>query len=135
MTGMALESRHLSTVIRRPPAEVYDYTVEPRNLPQWASGLAQTRVEQRDGRWVADSTMGPVTFSFVERNELGVLDHVVTLPSGESVDNPLRVISYGEASEVVFTLRRRPGMSDAQFAQDADAVTADLARLKQILEA
>jgi hypothetical protein len=40
-----------------------------------------------------------------KRNDFGVLDHVVALPSGESVYNPLRVIPDGEASEVVFTLR------------------------------
>lgn len=44
-----------------------------------------------------------------------MLDHVVTLPSGKSVYNPLRVIPDGDVSEVVFTLRRQPGMTDEQF--------------------
>jgi hypothetical protein len=34
----------------------------------------------------------------------------------------------------VFTVRRRPGMSDEEFAEDAEAVAADLARLKRIVE-
>jgi hypothetical protein len=33
----------------------------------------------------------------------------------------------------MFTLRRRPGMTDAEFGEDA--VAADLARLKRVLEA
>jgi hypothetical protein len=45
----------------------------------------------------------------------------------------MRVIADGKASEVVFTLRRRPGMTDDEFARDAELVAADLARLRQVL--
>lgn len=45
------------------------------------------------------------------------------------------MIPDGDASEVVFTLRRRPGMTDDQFDQDADAVGVDLDTLKRVLEA
>ncbi len=75
-----------------------------------------------------------VGFAFAQRNEYGVLDHDVTLPSGEVVYNPMRVIAGGNGCEVVFTLRRRPGMSDEDFRADADAVAADLTRLKRVLE-
>ena len=78
--------------------------------------------------------MGRVGFAFVPRNDLGVLDHDVTLPTGEVAHNPMRVIADGSGCEVVFTLRRRPGMSDDEFGEDAAAVAADLARLKQVLE-
>jgi hypothetical protein len=44
------------------------------------------------------------------------------------------VVADGNGSEVVFTLRRRPGMTDEEFARDADLVAADLARLRQLLE-
>lgn len=84
---MTSESRHLSTVIERPTATVYGYAAEPANLAHWAAGLASTTVEQVDGQWVADSPMGRVTVTFAARNDFGVLDHVVTLPSGESVYN------------------------------------------------
>jgi hypothetical protein len=78
--------------------------------------------------------MGRAGFAFVPRNEYGVLDHDVTLPSGEVVYNPMRVIPDGQGCEVVFTLRRRAGMSDAEVSEDAGAVAADLARLKRNLE-
>jgi hypothetical protein len=76
--------------------------------------------------------MGRVVVAFVERNEHGVLDHDVTLPSGETVYNPMRVIADGSSCEVVFTLRRRPETNDEDFARDAEAVTADLAVPKQV---
>jgi hypothetical protein len=134
MCTMAGESQHVSVVIERPAAAVYAFAAEPANLPKWAVGLATATMEQTDGQWVADSPMGRVTVRFVEHNAFGVLDHVVTLSSGDSFYNPLRVIPYGDGSEVVFTLRRQPGMTDDQFRADAEAVRADLASLRLILE-
>ncbi|MFE0763734.1 SRPBCC family protein [Streptomyces smyrnaeus] len=128
------ESRHLSIHIDRPLAEVYAYAADPANLPAWAQGLGGS-IEKSGGRWVADSSpMGRVVVDPAPRNEWGVLDHDVTLPSGETVYNPVRVIADGAGSEVVFTLRRRPGMSDADFERDAGMVAADLARLKELME-
>ncbi len=130
---MATESRHISDWIGLPADDVYDYASDPANLPRWAPGLGSS-VENSAGQWFLQTSMGRVGFAFVPRNEYGVLDHDVTLPSGEVVYNPMRVIPDGHGCEVVFTLRRRPGMSDEEFGADADAVAADLARLKRILE-
>ncbi|WP_052850593.1 SRPBCC family protein [Streptomyces avicenniae] len=134
MNGTTRESRHISIRIDRPVQDVYAYASDPVNLPVWAHGLGDS-VEKIYGEWVAPSSpMGRVVVAFAPRNTLGVFDHDVTLPSGEKVYNPVRVIAEGPGSEVVFTLRRRPGMSDADFTRDADTVAADLARLKGLLE-
>jgi len=130
------ESRHISEWIDRRTAEVYGYASDPANLPQWAPGLGSS-VEQIDERWFVETSDGRVGFAFVQRNEYGVLDHDVSLPSGEVIYNPMRVIadgSNGTSCEVVFTLRRREGVSDEDFNADAATVAADLARLKQVLE-
>ena len=78
---------------------------------------------------------GRVRVAFAERNPFGVLDHEVTLPSGEVIHIPMRVVPDGDGSEVVFTLRRLADMSDQDFARDQGLVQADLTRLKRILEA
>jgi len=133
MRDMPTESRHLTVLIDRPAAAVYAYAREPTHLPVWAAGLAAgIRLER--GEWVADSPMGRVLVRFVPVNEYGVLDHDVVLPDGTTVLNPVRVLPAGAGSEVVFTLRRQPGMTDEQFAADGDAITADLATLKRVLE-
>lgn len=131
---MMLESRHLSAVIDRPVEEVYAYVSDPTNLPAWAPGLC-TSLEQVDGAWVADSGMGRITLEFAPRNEYGVLDHTVTLPSGERFYNPMRLIANGSGSEVVFTVRRQATASDEEFERDVTAVSADLTTLKRLLEA
>ena len=132
--SMASTSQHISIGIDRPASEVYAVAADPLNLPRWAAGLAGSEVERDGDRWFTDSPMGRVTFTFAPRNDFGVLDHDVTLPSGETVHNPLRVIGDGDGCEVVFTLRRRPGMSDEELARDAEAVAKDLEALKALVE-
>jgi hypothetical protein len=129
---MTQSTRRVTTPVRRPAAEVAAFARDERNLPRWAAGLA-AGVEQRDGRWVADSPMGEVEVRFTS-DEPGVLDHDVVLPSGDVVRNPLRVLPAEGGCEVVFTLEQRPGMTDEEFAADAAAVRADLDRLRALLE-
>lgn len=127
------QSRHISVHIDRPASEVYAYASEPTNMPEWASGIGDA-IDEVDGRWVVQTAGGPIDVEFAPRNEFGVLDHWVTLPSGEVVYVPLRAIADETGCEVVFTLRRLAGMSDEEFARDAAAVTADLDRLKAVME-
>ncbi|WP_311199402.1 GNAT family N-acetyltransferase [Dietzia cinnamea] len=75
--------------------------------------------------------MGRVSVRFVPRNELGVLDHEVTLSDGTVTYNPLRVLPHPEGAEVVFTLR---GVDDDEFEPDAAMVAEDLARLRAVFE-
>jgi hypothetical protein len=134
MAAMPSESKHISERIDRRAADVYEYASDPANLPHWAPGLGKS-VENVDGQWFVETQSGRVAFAFVGHNTYGVLDHEVTLPSGEVVYNPMRVVPDGDGSEVVFTLRRLPNMSDEDFARDAGLVQADLTRLKHVLEA
>jgi Polyketide cyclase / dehydrase and lipid transport len=125
---------HISVSIARPPAEVYDFAADPRNLPRWAAGLARSEVRMAGDEWIADSPLGKVRVRLAQRNPFGVMDHDVTLESGVTVHNPMRVVPNGEGSEFVFTLIRRPGMSAGQFAEDRAAVEHDLKTLKDLLE-
>ena len=131
---MVHESVHVSTTIDCSAGEVYEYASNPVNLPTWAVGLAEQDVQLVDGQWVVDSPMGRVVVAFAPSNDFGILDHDVTLPVGEMVRNPMRVIPNGDGCDVVFTVRRRPGMSESDFAADVDAVTADLAALRALME-
>jgi len=126
--------QHLSVYIDRYPADVYDFTSDPRNLPHWAAGLARSEVRKEADVWLMDSPLGRVKVKFAERNPFGVLDHDVTLESGVIVHNAMRVVPNGRGSELMFTLIRQPGTSDEQFANDKAAVEEDLRTLKGLLE-
>jgi hypothetical protein len=126
------EVRHVSVSINRAPGAVYAFAANPENLTKWATGLGS--VKHVAGEWIADSPLGHLRIRFAGENELGVLDHDVTLDSGVTTHNPMRVLPNGEGSEVVFSLFRRLDMSDAEFLNDANWVAADLAALKRLLE-
>jgi hypothetical protein len=128
-----MPSRYISTSIARTPREVYDFASNPENLPLWAAGLSGS-ISNVDGAWIAESGLGSVRVEFAPRNEFGVLDHTVTLATGESFYNPVRTFANGEDSEIVFTLFRRPEVDDEEFQADAAAIARDLATLKGILE-
>jgi uncharacterized protein YndB with AHSA1/START domain len=128
-----MESRHVSCVISVSPELVYEFASNPDNLPKWAAGLAKTEVVREGDVLLVDSPMGKVAVRFVPRNEYGVLDHDVTLPSGTTVTNPVRVLAHPEGSEVVFTIRQIE-LTDDEFNRDTGMVEGDLERLKRLME-
>lgn len=127
-----MRSRHLSRVIGAPPADVYAFAANPDNLPKWAAGLAKSEVTRDGDTLFVDSPMGRVAVRFVPHNEFGVLDHDVTLPSGTTVTNPIRVLAHPEGAEVVFTIRQIE-LSDDEFDRDCRLVEEDLDRLGELV--
>lgn len=127
------EVKNVSVSIRRSPTDVYRFTSNGENLPRWASGLGDT-IENVGGNWIAQGPLGRVKIRFAAPNELGVLDHDVTLETGTTVHNPMRVVPNGAGSTLLFTLFRLPGVSEQKFAEDARWVEKDLMTLKRVLE-
>lgn len=130
---MIFKSRHVSISIDRSAEEVYNFASNPENLPKWAAGLSGS-IMNVNGDWVAESPMGTIKVKFAHKNVFGILDHDVTLPSGETFYNPMRVFPNKDGSELIFTLYQRPGMSDGDFRHDEDLIKADLERLKTLME-
>ena len=127
------ETRLISISIARNPREVYDFVSNPANLPRWASGIG-TSIKNFNGEWIAETPNGPVKVRFAAKNDLGVLDHYVTVAPGVVVYVPMRVVPNGSGSELTFTLFRQPDMTDQKFQEDAKWVLRDLTRLKTLLE-
>ena len=132
MSTMQTRIVHIS--IERDWHDVARFVLAPGNMPQWASGLA-AGLDRRGDHWVADGgPLGEIKVRFAPDNELGVADHEVTLPDGKTFQNALRVVPNGDGAEVMFTLLRAPGMSDADFQSDADHIDKDLKTLKSLIE-
>ena len=100
----------MSVSIERPPADVAAFVRDPRNLPRWAAGLGSDVVEE-NGRLYVQTPGGKASVDFAPPNDLGVLDHTVTLPDGNEVYVPMRVVPHGAGSVVVFTILRLDGGS------------------------
>jgi hypothetical protein len=128
-----MESRHVSRIIFASPRAVYEFAANVDNLASWASGLARAKVVQEDDTLWVESPMGRVSLRFVPPNEFGILDHDVTLPSGATVTNPVRVLSHPDGAEVVFTVRQLD-LTDDEFERDVRTVGEDLDRLRERVE-
>lgn len=129
----ALEAMTVTETVGVPAGTVYDFARTMENLPLWASGLA-AGVIQENGEWFAESPMGRVKVEMALRNDFGVLDHDVTLPSGVKVHNAFRVTPAGDHSVLTFVVLRMPDVSAEDFSRDLDHVARDLKMLKTLLE-
>jgi len=127
-------AKTISIAISRPPAVVYAFAANARNLPKWATGLSGALIKRAGDQWLADSPMGQVRIKFAPKNSFGILDHEVTTEGGSTFYNPMRVQPNGEGSEVMFTLYRLPKVSAIAYAKDAKHIRNDLRRLKSLLE-
>ncbi len=126
-------TRTLSVSIECHPDKVYEFVSDPENLPKWATAFCKS-VRKSNADWIVDTPQGPMKVRFVEKNDLGVLDHYVNPAPGVEVYVPMRVLSNGSGSEVIFTLFRLPDMSNEKYAEDIALVERDLRTLKAVLE-
>lgn len=128
-----MKSQTITVYIAAPADLVYAFASQEENLPRWVPSFF--RAVSREGeQWVVDSPLGKAVFAFAEKNSFGVLDHRIRLPSGEEFFNPMRVIANGQGSELIFTLFQSAGMSDQDFARDAETVRSDLDVLRRLIE-
>jgi hypothetical protein len=127
-------SEVVHTSILAPPQEVIAFLSDMNNWKTWAPWVRSVRRSStRD--WTLDTDAGQMKVHFVESNSLGVLDHEVTLASGVTVLNSMRVLTNGSGSELVMVLFQSPDASTEDFERDIQAVRDDLARIKKVAEA
>lgn len=130
---MASLSRDIRQPVNHTVAEVMSVAADLTRLPEWAQGFAAGAEPDGDG-WVIEAPFGRVRAVFDLDVEKGILDHDVTMPDGTVVHNRLRVEPRPHGSDIVFTVLRLPGMTEAQLEADAAAVAADLRRLAELCE-
>jgi hypothetical protein len=128
-----LEALTLGISIGRPWQQVYDAIWRPEDFPRWASGLSTSSLEKDGDSWRAAGPEGTVRIRFTDHNPFGVMDHYVDTGDGPEVYVPMRVIANGDGAEILLTLFRQPGMSDAKLAADAEWVRRDLLALRALL--
>ncbi|PJZ55279.1 SRPBCC family protein [Leptospira adleri] len=128
------EVKHIGVSIRAPWKAVYEYLSDPRNFPQWASGLCKSILQESEEEWIIEAPQGKLKAVFTKKNEYGIIDHTVIFPSGEKIHNPMRILPNAFGSEVLFSLFKTPKMENAKFEEDANWVIKDLNELKNLME-
>ncbi|HXV32338.1 MAG TPA: SRPBCC family protein, partial [Sinorhizobium sp.] len=103
-----MPAKIIHTSIARDWREVHAFMADHEKMPLWASGLSSGLIRDGD-EWIAPGPLGNARVRFAPANDFGVVDHLVTLESGQTVHNALRVVPNGDGAEVMFTLLRQPG--------------------------
>ncbi|MBM9502033.1 SRPBCC family protein [Leptospira sp. 201903071] len=129
-----LETKHIGVSIQASWENVYKYLSDPRNFPEWASGLCKSISPGNDGEWIIEAPQGKLKAAFTPSNEFGILDHTVIFPTGERIRNPMRILPNADGSEVLFSLFKTPEMSSEKFEEDTSWVLKDLNELKNLME-
>ena len=129
---MTYPVKNISVSIARPADGVYQFASNPENFPKWVAFVKS--IAKQGEFWIGKTELGEIKFKFSPQNNFYVLDHQVTLQSGETVSNPLRVVANNKGCEVIFTLFRMPNRTEEEFNADAKAVTTDLEKLKTLME-
>ena len=127
------ETKTLSVTINRDIDIVYRFISSPKNLPLWAKAFCKS-VRKFRTNWIIGTPAGSMKVRFAVKNSFGVLDHYIYPSPKIEIYVPMRVLPNGAASEVMFTLFRRPDMSRAEYLRDIGMVTRDLKSLKKHLE-
>lgn len=119
--------------IQASPERVVAFMADLDNWKAWAPWIKSvSRTAPND--WELDTGGGTMKMRFVEPNVFGVLDHEVTLASGATLTNSLRVTSNASGSDLVMVLLQWPHLSAEEFDRDVQAVTDDFARIKAAIE-
>lgn len=124
---------YISVSVNKPAYKVYEFASRPENFPIWVEFM-KSMTKESENLWLAETDLGNIKIQFVPKNEFGIIDHLVILPDGSTVNNPMRVIENGQGSEFIFTLFWMPNRTKEEFEQDRQAVKNDLETLKGILE-
>lgn len=125
--------KNISISINKPADEVFQFASNPENFPVWVEFI-KSMTKKKENIWVAETDLGNLKIEFAPKNNFGIIDHLVTLPDGSTVNNPMRVIANGSGSELVFTLFWMPDRTEDEFNQDAKLVATDLKKIKTSLE-
>ena len=127
------ECRTVGVSIRCSPDKVYSFLSDPRNFPKWSAFI--TEIREQGSIWIAQTPTGTVQISFTTKNQYRVLDHDVTIPSGQIIHVPMRVLPNDRhGSEVIFSVFRQENMNEVHYEEDIGLVLSDLLSLKKIIE-
>jgi hypothetical protein len=126
-------TKSVSISINKSKDDAYKFASNAENFPKWIAFM-KSMSKKSENVWIAETDSGKIEIEMTPQNDFGIIDHLVKLPDGTIVSNPLRVIKNGSQSEVVFTLFKMPNKTDQDFENDSKLVETDLKSLKRILE-
>ncbi len=126
---MRTESR--SITIAAPPATVFGYVADPRNLPVWAPAFASA-VRPDGDRWIVTNDAGEFPIVVRASAENGTVDLVSAADRDRGAFS--RVLRNGDGAEYQFTLFFPDGTDEATVEGQMTTVEGELEAVRAACE-
>ena len=126
---MRTETRSIS--IAAPPAAVFDYVADPRNLPEWAPAFADS-VRPDGAEWLVTSGGSELRIAVRASAEHGTVDLLRAQDRRKGAFT--RVLPSGEGSAYLFTLLFDDGADEAAVAGQMATVERELEAVRARVE-
>ena len=120
-------SRTISIAVEKKTGDAFDaiLNIPPKMMPD-------AKIDD-SGWWSFTGPHGKSMLKFNENKSFGILDHQY-VDEESKWDVPMRVVSNGDASEVVITLNKPDEITDEQFDQRMQELGEMFNSMKNIIE-
>jgi len=122
-----VRSRTITISVCRKTGEVFDAILNspPKMMPD--------AMQNNDDSWSFSTPRGNANLKFKQNKTFGILDHLYS-DDEASWDVPMRVVSSGDASEVIITITKPEIITDKQFDERMKEIEILFKNLKEIIE-
>jgi hypothetical protein len=126
-----MRSESVTTVLRAPCEEVFDYLSDIENLPDWATEFA--RELKREGeRYKVVNGLGEFFFDIRADRDTGVIDMFAGPTEDEMAIFPTRAVSLPDRrTAYTFTMFQGPDMPDELFESQHASLRRELENLER----
>jgi hypothetical protein len=125
-----LRSRTVTTVLRAPKDEVFDFMSEIENLPEWATEFAR-ELRRDEGGYRVVNNLGEFRFEIRADAETGVIDMFAGPTAEEMAVFPTRVVELPDGRTAYsFTMFQGPGMPDELFEGQYESLKREFANIE-----
>jgi hypothetical protein len=120
-------SRTITISVCRKTGEVFDAILNspPKMMPD--------AMQNNDDSWSFSTPRGNANLKFKQNKTFGILDHLYS-DDEASWEVPMRVVSSGDASEVIITITKPEIITDKQFDERMKEIEILFKNLKEIIE-
>lgn len=119
--------------IERSPQEVFDFVSNLANWPLF-SDFAANFERVTDTKYIAHSSQGDITVKAKFDKKKLLLDNVCTLPNGEVVMIPYRVVPHPRGAELMMTNFKAEESTKEEYDEQLNWMKIELNKAKQVLE-
>ena len=126
-----MRNESVTTVLRAPRDEVFEYLSDIENLPDWATEFAR-ELKREGGRYKVVNGLGEFLFEIRADRDTGVIDMFAGPSEEEMAIFPTRAVSLPDGQTAyTFTMLQGPDMPDEIFESQHASLRRELENLER----